>query len=65
MLLRLCVAQFIEDVDAYMTGKEAEATLKMLQERYQQYKLAEVRPVHKTNVPYNLLVIAKRIDKSA
>mmetsp|Transcript_36217 Transcript_36217/g.79044 ORF Transcript_36217/g.79044 Transcript_36217/m.79044 type:complete len:184 (-) Transcript_36217:362-913(-) len=36
-------AEFIEDVDAYMAGKEAEATLKMLQERYQQYKLAESR----------------------
>jgi len=36
-------AEFIEDVDAYMAGKEAEATLKMLQERYQQYKQAESR----------------------
>lgn len=34
--------QFIEDVDAYMAGKDLESTMKMLQDRYQQYKLAEV-----------------------
>jgi hypothetical protein len=37
------VLQFIEDVDAYMAGKDMESAVKMLQDRYQQYKLAEVR----------------------
>eukprot|EP00241_Pyramimonas_parkeae_P008335 CAMPEP_0114253208 /NCGR_PEP_ID=MMETSP0058-20121206/16263_1 /TAXON_ID=36894 /ORGANISM="Pyramimonas parkeae, CCMP726" /LENGTH=180 /DNA_ID=CAMNT_0001367225 /DNA_START=159 /DNA_END=701 /DNA_ORIENTATION=+ len=36
-------AEFIEDVDAYMAGKDLESTMKMLQDRYQQYKLAESR----------------------
>eukprot|EP00238_Polyblepharides_amylifera_P001330 CAMPEP_0196571562 /NCGR_PEP_ID=MMETSP1081-20130531/1715_1 /TAXON_ID=36882 /ORGANISM="Pyramimonas amylifera, Strain CCMP720" /LENGTH=179 /DNA_ID=CAMNT_0041888557 /DNA_START=226 /DNA_END=765 /DNA_ORIENTATION=- len=36
-------AEFIEDVDAYMAGKDFDATLKTLRDRYQQYKLAESR----------------------
>lgn len=36
-------AEFIEDVDLYMKGKQAEPVLKELQDRYQQYKLAESR----------------------
>jgi prefoldin subunit 5 len=35
------VAQFIEDVESYMQGKEAEATLNELQSLYQQYKQIE------------------------
>mmetsp|Transcript_31787 Transcript_31787/g.38413 ORF Transcript_31787/g.38413 Transcript_31787/m.38413 type:complete len:185 (-) Transcript_31787:406-960(-) len=36
-------AEFIEDIDEYMKGKVTEEVLKNLQERYQQYKLAESR----------------------
>jgi len=39
----LVILQFIEDVDAYMAGKDMDSAVKMLQDRYQQYKLAEVR----------------------
>ena len=35
------VAQFIEDVESYMQGKETEATLNELQSLYQQYKQIE------------------------
>ncbi|GAQ84304.1 prefoldin subunit 3 [Klebsormidium nitens] len=34
-------AQFVEDVHTFMDGKEGDAVMKPLQERYQQYKLQE------------------------
>lgn len=37
------VAQFIEDVEAYLEGKNVEDALNELRERYQQYKRVEVR----------------------
>lgn len=47
------VLQFIEDVDAYMAGKDMDSAVKMLQDRYQQYKLAEVRfRRHSGDIPY-------------
>ena len=37
------VAQFIEDVEEFLSGRDPEVVVKALQERYQQYKLVEAR----------------------
>ena len=37
------VAQFIEDVESFLDGKDPDVVVRALQERYQQYKLVEAK----------------------